>query len=288
MEDFYMTLRSDSSPCDYPNNTSANFCVKLPREIRLSDDDWQIALVSISYPYTFRNIKKNHNELVLGGLDNFGKEIEVKIVIPDGYYHSLSEVLKKLNIGIRQKINEDSKNGNASSSIPNSNLSKIETFFIEEKSQKVRVNSKLIAEFSQLIKKPKRIYFKGNLSTVLGFDFENHNLLNDHEGVHACNLNFGISPEIFLYLNIIYPQIIGHACAEIIKIFPTLDREIHFSGIVERNFTSRQYVKILTKNFRTINVQLKNNLDEFIEFIFGTVTAVFHVRRSKSDVHNDN
>lgn len=280
MDDFYITLRSDASPLEFSSNTTAKFSNNLPAEIRLTGSDWRIGLVSISYPYTFRNIRKNHNELIISALDDSENKQKIIFKIPEGYYQTVEEILKILNSQIRQKlieinklINYDREAGSIFS----------DTLTIDEKSLKVIVNKKIISEFRNIFKSVERIYFSGNLATIMGFDMERHDLQHNFESEHTANLNFGISPEIFLYINIIYPQLIGHTSSEVIEIFPTLDHRSKFSGIIQKKFPAPHYVKILTKNFRTIDVQLKNNLNEYIEFIFGTVTAVFHVKCSRKD-----
>ena len=48
--EFYLTLPSNSSLADYPNNSSNNFKVRLPTPIRLNGAEWKVALASISVP----------------------------------------------------------------------------------------------------------------------------------------------------------------------------------------------------------------------------------------------
>ena len=50
MSDFYITLPSDSSTTEFPDNASNNFKIRLPHPIRLEEDGWRVALVSISLP----------------------------------------------------------------------------------------------------------------------------------------------------------------------------------------------------------------------------------------------
>ena len=50
MSDFYITLPSDSSRTEFPDNASNNFKIRLPHPIRLEGDGWKVALVSISLP----------------------------------------------------------------------------------------------------------------------------------------------------------------------------------------------------------------------------------------------
>ena len=47
--EFYLTLPSNSSLADFPNNSSNNFKVRLPTAIRLNGE-WKVALASILVP----------------------------------------------------------------------------------------------------------------------------------------------------------------------------------------------------------------------------------------------
>ena len=49
-DDFYLTLPSNSSLQEFPNNANNNFKVRLPKLIRLEEKDWKVALASISVP----------------------------------------------------------------------------------------------------------------------------------------------------------------------------------------------------------------------------------------------
>ena len=48
-DDFYLTLTSNSSLTEFPQNTNSNFKVRLPRPIRL-EGNWKVALFSTSIP----------------------------------------------------------------------------------------------------------------------------------------------------------------------------------------------------------------------------------------------
>lgn len=283
MSDFYITLRSDASSQEFINNTTANFTTNLATELRLIGDDYKIGLVSISYPNTLRNIRKNHNQMIVKGLDFHDRKKEIVFKIPEGYYNSIQEVMKILNSQIRTKLNEEVPSDPERSS---SAMNHHDAFTLNERNMKVYVNKRTLQDFNDIFKSITRIYFNGNLATIFGFEMEKHDLQSDLVGEHMANLNFGISPDVFLYLNIIYPQLVGDCSCEVIKIFPTLKPDSRFSEIILREFPTPQYVKILTKNIRNINVQLKNNLNEFMDFIFGVVTVVLHVKSCKADVRN--
>ena len=47
---FYVTLPSDASTGTFPNSKASNYKVKLPHQLFLHDDDWEVALSAISFP----------------------------------------------------------------------------------------------------------------------------------------------------------------------------------------------------------------------------------------------
>ena len=54
MDQFYVTLPSDSSANFFPNNTIASFRTKLATPIELEPDKWEVGLVEISYPRVYK------------------------------------------------------------------------------------------------------------------------------------------------------------------------------------------------------------------------------------------
>ena len=65
---FCPTLLSNGSSLTYPESTPGNFKVKLPKEIRLPENDWEVALSSITFPSTLFAVIRNdvNYELLLG------------------------------------------------------------------------------------------------------------------------------------------------------------------------------------------------------------------------------
>lgn len=65
---FYLTLPSNANTITYPENNPGKFKVKLPKEIRLPESDWEVALVSITFPSTLDTVIRNdvNYQLLLG------------------------------------------------------------------------------------------------------------------------------------------------------------------------------------------------------------------------------
>lgn len=77
---FYLSLPSKASSRIYPDNTPGKFKVKLTKEIYLPENDWEVALSSVSFPSTLDTVvHKDVNYHALRGVDFMcGMELEMK------------------------------------------------------------------------------------------------------------------------------------------------------------------------------------------------------------------
>lgn len=86
MDNFYVTLPSDSSGYYYPTNTIANFTTKLATPLELKPNTWEVGLVEISYPKGYKKrLQKNT-------LRYDSEQIE----FPVKHYESLYDILTNL------------------------------------------------------------------------------------------------------------------------------------------------------------------------------------------------
>ena len=65
MNNFYMTLLSDSSLSTFSKNTQCDFKVKLDHSIQIEKDNWEVGLVEIITPTEVNNITKDNNYVML-------------------------------------------------------------------------------------------------------------------------------------------------------------------------------------------------------------------------------
>ena len=52
---FQLVCPSDANPVINPGNTPGNFTVTFPETLYFEEDDWEVALQSISLPNTYQN-----------------------------------------------------------------------------------------------------------------------------------------------------------------------------------------------------------------------------------------
>ena len=56
MDNFYVTLSSESSGYYYPANTIANFKTTIATPLELQHNKWEVGLVEISYSNGYKNV----------------------------------------------------------------------------------------------------------------------------------------------------------------------------------------------------------------------------------------
>ena len=112
MNNFYLTLLSDSSLSTFSKNTQCDFKVKLDHSIQIEKDNWEVGLVEVITPTEVNNITKENNHVILRftdrkmceDIDNCTKYVsyvDQKIYIQNGYYasprHLVEEIQKSIN-----------------------------------------------------------------------------------------------------------------------------------------------------------------------------------------------
>ena len=102
MNNFYLTLLSDSSLSIFSKNTQCDFKVKLDHSIQIEKDNWEVGLVEVITPTEVNNITKENNYAILRFSDRkMCEEIDQKIYIQKDYYasprHLVEEIKKSIN-----------------------------------------------------------------------------------------------------------------------------------------------------------------------------------------------
>ena len=120
MDEFYLSLLSDSSMDIFPKNKQFSFTTKLNHPIQVQKGQWVVALVEIMAPSEVYNISHNSNyfyihfydENVLERLEKSkmntvcmkdGSCPEIKLFIPAGNYKSPQHLVQQIQIAIEEK-----------------------------------------------------------------------------------------------------------------------------------------------------------------------------------------
>lgn len=253
MDDFFITLISNSSLNYYPNNSTSNFTVQLPKKIELNDE-WRVGLAEIHYNYNFFNITENNNNFIITEISHHTQF--TKHGIKTGFYSDVDDILQLIQQETEKKFGK----------------------WIEYDIWKKQIIITKTDEIKSLMEKGSdfKIEFEGRLAMQLGFP-PNTNVLDYTTPPYTCCINFGIPDQIFIYSDIIEPQFIGDKAVQVLRIVNNKYNEYGASIFTE--FKDIQYVNLMKKQFESINIILRDTSGSLYPFLHGISTVKLHFKR---------
>jgi hypothetical protein len=90
---------------------------------------------------------------------------------------------------------------------------------------------------------------------------------------------------IYVYCNLVEPQIIGDTLAPIIRMVNTDFQQYSFGENVTKSFASLQYVPLMKLSFSTVKIDLRDNTGNLIPFCSGHSAVTLHFRRRRNRGH---
>lgn len=288
---FYVTLPSNSRP----ENKTSDFIVHLPHKIQL-DGDWEVALVEVSYPYSWNNISTGQNRILVTLVDGS----IIRVYVPTGHYNVIGELLNAITYGIEATARYLRKRNKRSTHPVFNSVAgrKVLEDFSERavKATTKNVETKKVTK-TQLVELPDCINFSYQYTlkrVLLTFDakvvqkvelskhlqyalgFEKHEIVTSRTTAkHPIDLRAGVDG-FYMYCNLIESQIVGGYYVPLLRI-------VHVDGqygdIVDKTFYSPHYIPVLSKEFDRIEINIKNDINQCIPFEFGKVVAKLHFRK---------
>lgn len=250
-DSFYLTLLSNSSMEYYPDNKTTNFSTKLPKPLKL-EGEWAVGIVEFQYPCTMFTVQEHENiiyitkRMLMPG-DLKPSSVMYKAHIPATNYENISNILTALN-NIKEKIK----------------------FRFDDISKLVNV---AIADDSIT-----SITLSPKLSFQLGFE-PNNNLAHKNQGRCPANVYLGLPSQLFVYCDIIEPQIVGDVMTPLLRII-SLDPSKYIYGSNKMHvFSPPHYLPVMRREFDTIEIDIRSSTGEKIPFQFGTACVKLHFRK---------
>ena len=239
---FYLTLPSNASLNEFPNNKTTSYRVKLPQSIDL-EGVWEVGLYSISYPNTWYTLQKGVDTHLFYA-DRTG--LFQQAIMDYGYYQSMQELIKAANKALSRNVSDNIK------------------LTYNAFTGKVTVQIKNGFQFA--VMKP--------LLIILGFGGKDVMLKKTTESPYVADLT--TVSTIYVYCDIVQPQIVGDTSAQLLKSIPA---EGKFGDIIAKTFTNIQYVPIRTRSFEAVEVLLRNDTGDPVPFERGKVVITLHFRK---------
>ena len=246
--EFYLVLPSNSSMITHPNNTLAQYITNLPRRINISGV-WECGLTEIHYPHDWYNVRNARLTVEHDG------NMETDVCFEDGYYHSPEALATTLN---------GDKPGRVK-------------FAYEPVTQK----------FIALVKSKTKFTLYGDLPDILGFGAWSGNsttsLTSSARSMFVrassvVDLRRGFE-SLYVYSSIVEPRIVGDKIAPLLRIVPITGRQ---GEMVTTRFDHVQYIPVLSREFGSVETEIRDDTGRPVPFERGKVTVTLHFRRCSS------
>lgn len=256
MNNFYITLPSDSSMQYFPSNTVTHFRTHLSEKIDLRGR-WVVGLSEIKYPHSWFNVDAHCYVLVRT------KNFKTVLTLTPGFYETVTSIIDEL---------------------PLQNYAKDVKVNLRPTTNKVAVTFKG-TEFD--------LAFSLQLGLLLGFKpdsyvgqaaFEKrvHNNWWPDTHPHVATVTSDINriEELFVYSDIIEPQFVGHLRIPLLRSIKTKRQhgELH-----QKIFQKPDYLALKTNSFQTIEIDIRDALGHPVAFQFGRCTVKLHFKRILSE-----
>lgn len=253
---FYITLLSNSSADYYTDNTTAHFLTKLPKSIKL-EGEWVVGLVEFQYPCSMYNVQDHENMIylkkkVMSPSDKITKIVDIKTHIPATTYDNVNHFIQAFN--------------------DNPQLKNYIKFRYDNLTKMVGVTT-INKDLTSFITTPI-------LSLQLGFKPKT-NLSQTSFAINPVNLYLGLPSQLFVYTDIIQPQVVGDVITTLLRIIPLDPTKFIYGAYKTHIFSPAHYVPVLRREFDTMEIDIRTTTGARVPFQFGVSCVKLHFQRIK-------
>lgn len=270
-ESFYVTLASNVK--SFEENTISSFKTKLASKILL-DDKWKVGISSINFTKSWYNIEydillhltkdissePSHLDLKLmttkrGSFNNVRQFIyDDLVLLKKGFYDNIHSVIKAINSKLNESFSEYGL-----------------TLVYDELTRKCSFEWTLDGI---------NIVFPAELGNILGFEKKppivKTNKKYSMHGKNMVDLSRGMH-FMYVYSDLIDPVYVGDALAPLLQTIPISNQL--FGENVELRYENIHYHNLLCKEFETIEINIRDDMGQPIQFEFGRVVIVLHFKK---------
>lgn len=253
--DFYAFLPSNASPDLYADNTTSHFKIQMARRLDLHGK-WKVALVQAHYPNTIAQVSEGENKMMF--LFRDGRE--KTYILKEGYYAHPKDFLFALHESIAPM--EVAFGGHGRKSVVDINQESRIMFY--------PFNPDLgVLSYT----------FSPRLAMQLGLEHPGPYLASEELcASYPIDLNLGVPPMLFVYLDKLSEQIVGQCNAPLLATVPTSINQ-RYGSVTAYTFDQPLYLDLATKNFDTIEINIRDHTGKYVAFNHGTAMLLCHFKQ---------
>ncbi len=201
--------------------------------------EWECGLTEIHYPHDWYNVRNARFTVEHDG------NVETDECFEDDYYDSPETLVEAINLDKVSRV----------------------TFSYDSVTQKVRAHLKRQTKF--------RLY--GDLSDILGFN----NITSDADHSITLPANSVVDlrrgfESLYVYSSMVEPRVVGYKIVPLLRIVPITGQH---GEMVTTRFEHVQYIPVMSREFGTIETEIRDDTGRPVPFERGKVTVTLHFRR---------
>jgi hypothetical protein len=260
MKDFYLTLPSNSSMNVFPENTAAKYVTKLHHTLEFSGK-WVVGLVEIIFPMSFYNIRPGYNTLQIfkkAPLEGRALQNELHddeeydyLIVPPGNYPSIQYLTEFIN---NAKVHHGS----------------IQLKYNE-------LTSHLSAQNNGKRPLDYTMFANPGMAEILGFD---HNLPMSGTAKNPTNLYKDVPQQLFVYSDILEPQLLGDTVAPLLRIVG-IEQRSDYGKVIVKTYETPHYTPLLKRQFETVEIDIRDSTGAIAPFQYGPVIVKLHFKNEE-------
>lgn len=277
-EHFFLTLPSNSSMGVFPENTLTSYKTHLQDRISLSGE-WEVGLVEIHYPTKFLAIasalfalwveyeKFPTRDLKLAETVYSTEVSSDDVVVPNPNIVQKRIVFRKGNYRTVKELVEVMQQ--------NEDFRQVADIVFETSgSVGVVNNSKVIINLEA---GTKRIVLTEALRRILGLPLMD--ITERVESFRIPNLMNNTPHHMYIYCDIITPQLVGDSLAQLLRIVTIDKAQVDSNDQAVQVFSHPHYVPVMRRDFQHLEIDLRDDLGSPLPFIDGQLNVKLHFRR---------
>lgn len=201
-------------------------------------------------------------------------DVEIPLTLVEGYYENVFELIKMMtnamgNISQHREYSyfENIKMDYNKTTYPHKFTVSVETPKLER--MEISPDLSKLLGFSEPFIFTKEEDPIGTLKEYHGFSF--HNADKPPLVFSSC------FDTMYIYCNLVEDQLVGNVMAPLLRIIDI--RGYHYGDIVCKTYETPHYVPVLLKHGSIIEINIKNDMNEFYKFKAGKVIVKLHLRK---------
>jgi hypothetical protein len=237
-------LPNSSSLKLFPNNTVTRFVTKLAKPLEFQGL-WEVALVEITYPYTWANVHTGENILWVG--KNGGEMFQV--IVPPGRYVSPKHLIQT----VAELVYKESR----------------QNIWIDFSTEAQKCNIS--------IKDGAIIHLNGRLARQLGFT-KDIAITTNVSSPNPINPEAGFET-LYVYSDIAEMQLVGDVQAPLLRTVNVTETK---ALTVCKSFSNPHYLPVTRSHLDTIEIDIRDDAGKKVPFESGKSIVKLHFRQRKS------